>query len=60
MTPDTPRHAAMEPQDAAFGARVRTLSVCSAEAWAIDGERETLVATLQGTMMCLQGRGVSG
>ncbi len=34
----------------------RTLSVCTAEAWAFDvaGERR-LVATLQGTMMCLAG-----
>lgn len=38
----------------------RTLTTCTAEAWAHDGERETLVATLQGTMMCLQGRGVTG
>ena len=38
----------------------RTLSVCVAEAWAYVGTRETLVATLQGTMMCVQGRGLSG
>jgi uncharacterized protein (TIGR00369 family) len=38
----------------------RTLSVCTAEAWAYAGNRETLVATLQGTMMCLVGRGVKG
>ena len=38
----------------------RTLTVCAAEAWAVEGERETLVATLQGTMMCLQGRGITG
>lgn len=38
----------------------RTLTVCTAEAWAVDGERETLVATLQGTMMCLQGLGITG
>jgi uncharacterized protein (TIGR00369 family) len=35
----------------------RTLSVCIAEAWAIDATGdERLVATLQGTMMCLVGR----
>ncbi len=34
----------------------RTLSVCTAEAWAIDAAgKEKLVATLQGTMMCLLG-----
>lgn len=34
----------------------RTLSVCAAEAWAIDGSgNETLVSVLQGTMMCLAG-----
>ena len=34
----------------------RTLSACTAEAWAIDAAgNETLVATLQGTMMCLVG-----
>lgn len=38
----------------------RTLVVCRADAVAIADGRETLVATLQGTMMCLQGRGVSG
>jgi uncharacterized protein (TIGR00369 family) len=38
----------------------RTLTVCTAEAWAVEGDRETLVAVLQGTMMCLEGRGVSG
>lgn len=38
----------------------RTLFVCVSEAWAYAGERETLVAMLQGTMMCLLGRGVSG
>ena len=38
----------------------RTIFVCVAEAWAHAGARETLVATLQGTMMCLQGRGLSG
>ena len=38
----------------------RTITVCRADAIARDGERETLVATLQGTMMCLEGRGLSG
>lgn len=38
----------------------RTLSACTAEAWAISAAGEKLVATLQGTMMCLQGRGRVG
>lgn len=38
----------------------RTLYTCTAEAWAMDGEKRTRVAMLQGTMMCLVGRGVSG
>lgn len=38
----------------------RTLSACTAEAWAQSAEGEKLVATLQGTMMCLQGRGRVG
>lgn len=38
----------------------RTLSVCTAEAWMIDGGAERLVATLQGTMMCLLGSGRVG
>lgn len=38
----------------------RTLFVCVAEAWAYADGRETLVAALQGTMMCLLGRGLSG
>ena len=39
----------------------RTLSVCTAEAWAVDAAgAETLVAQLQGTMMCLQGGGRVG
>ncbi|HEY6196344.1 MAG TPA: PaaI family thioesterase [Candidatus Eisenbacteria bacterium] len=38
----------------------RTLYVCVAEAIAFDGDHETRVASLQGTMMCLVGRGVSG
>jgi acyl-coenzyme A thioesterase PaaI-like protein len=38
----------------------RTLFVCVSEAWAHADGRETLVAALQGTMMCLVGRGVSG
>jgi uncharacterized protein (TIGR00369 family) len=39
----------------------RTLSVCLAEAWAIDAAgKEKLVAVLQGTMMCLLGTGRAG
>ena len=38
----------------------RTLSACAAEAFSIADGRETLVATLSGTMMCLSGRGLSG
>lgn len=39
----------------------RTLSACTAEAWAIDaGGAERLVAMLQGTMMCLVGSGRTG
>jgi len=39
----------------------RTLSVCLAEAWAIDAAgNEQLVATLQGTMMCLLGTSREG
>ena len=39
----------------------RTLSVCTAEAWAIDATGNArLVATLQGTMMCLLGSGRVG
>jgi len=38
----------------------RTITVCRADAIAFDGGRETLVATLQGTMMCVEGRGLSG
>src|SRR6185369_9076014 len=38
----------------------RTISVCRADAVALDGGRETLVATLQGTMMCVEGRGLAG
>lgn len=38
----------------------RTLYTCTAEAWAAEGETRTRVAILQGTMMCLVGRGVSG
>jgi len=37
----------------------RTISVCRADALASDGERETLVATLTGTMMCVEGRGIA-
>ena len=39
----------------------RTLSVCTAEAWAFDAEGGAKqVASLQGTMMCLEGTGRSG
>jgi uncharacterized protein (TIGR00369 family) len=39
----------------------RTLSVCTAEAWAIDAAGvQKLVALLQGTMMCLVGSGREG
>ena len=39
----------------------RTLSVCTAEAWAVDAAgSEKLVAILQGTMMCLVGSGRTG
>jgi len=38
----------------------RTISVCRADAVALAGGRETLVATLQGTMMCVRGRGIGG
>ena len=38
----------------------RTISVCRADAVALDGGRETLVATLTGTMMCVEGRGLAG
>ena len=38
----------------------RTISVCRADALAMDDGRETLVATLTGTMMCVEGRGLAG
>jgi len=38
----------------------RTITVCRADAVAFAEGRETLVATLQGTMMCVEGRGFSG
>ncbi len=38
----------------------RTLTTCTAEAWALAGEQRTRVALLQGTMMCLLGRSVHG
>ena len=38
----------------------RTISVCRADAIARDEGRETLVATLQGTMMCVERRGLAG
>jgi uncharacterized protein (TIGR00369 family) len=36
----------------------RTINVCRADAVALEGGRETLVATLTGTMMCVEGRGL--
>ena len=36
----------------------RTINVCRADAVAFASGRETLVATLQGTMMCVEGRGI--
>jgi acyl-coenzyme A thioesterase PaaI-like protein len=38
----------------------RTISVCRADAVALDKGRETIVATLTGTMMCVEGRGLAG
>lgn len=38
----------------------RTLTSVGAEAWAMHGGREQLVATFTGTMMCLVNRGVVG
>ena len=38
----------------------RTVSVCRADAFALADGRETLVATLTGTMMCVRGRGLAG
>jgi uncharacterized protein (TIGR00369 family) len=38
----------------------RTLTSVAAEAWALEGTREQLVATFSGTMMCLVGRSVTG
>ena len=38
----------------------RTIFVCRADAVAFDGARESVVATLQGTMMCLLDRCVKG
>jgi len=37
----------------------RTISVCRADAVAFDDGSETIVATLTGTMMCVEGRGIS-
>ncbi len=37
----------------------RTLFTCTADAWAVERGSRTRVAMLQGTMMCLVGRGVS-
>src|SRR5262245_7890288 len=38
----------------------RTICVCRADAVALANGREKLVATLQGTMMCVEGRGLEG
>jgi len=38
----------------------RTITVCTADAYTVDGERRKLVATMLATMMCIQGREVSG
>jgi len=39
----------------------RTLSVCEADAFAVRGEEEKLVASMTGTMMCVRDRdGLSG
>lgn len=39
----------------------RTISVCDADAFAIEGGAEKLVASMTGTMMCVRGRdGVAG
>ena len=38
----------------------RTISVCRADAVAFDQGHETVVATLTGTMMCVEGRGIAG
>ena len=38
----------------------RTISVCRADALALDEGGEKLVATLTGTMMCVEGRGFAG
>ncbi|HYW50636.1 MAG TPA: PaaI family thioesterase [Gemmatimonadaceae bacterium] len=35
----------------------RTLTVCSGEVWAISGDRSTLVAVMQATMMAVTRRG---
>jgi len=35
----------------------RTLTVCSADAFAVDGENETLCATMLATMICIEPKG---
>ena len=35
----------------------RTLTVCSADAFAIDGTRETICATMLATMICIEPKG---
>ena len=34
----------------------RTIVVCDADAWAITGDEEKLVASMTGTMMCVTDR----
>ena len=38
----------------------RTIFVCRADAVALDAGREIVVATMQGTMMCVRGRAIAG
>jgi acyl-coenzyme A thioesterase PaaI-like protein len=38
----------------------RTISVCSADAYAVEDGDEKLVATMLATMMCVRGRDLSG
>jgi len=37
----------------------RTITVAEGRAWALDGEREKLVATMACTLMCVPGRGLA-
>lgn len=38
----------------------RTIFVCRADAVALEDDREVIVATMQGTMMCVMGRPITG